>query len=451
MKKIFTLSAAFVAAMSLSFTAAVAENVYGFAGSGTEADPYQLTSAADFATLAEKITADNTGQSEFFKVANDIDFAGVTYQPIAYTGANTAAKATIKFAGVIDGNEKSISNLVFNNPSAICAGLVGTLAADGVIKNLTVDESCSFAGDQYIAAFVGMSLGTVDNCINKANVTSKGTSAAGVVGNVQAGASLTNCTNYGNIQASTYAAGVSGMAIGAATFDHLVNYGDIRVVGSQGATGKAGSAAQAGGVVGTAFGTVTNCTNNGKVINAGFDATLYPEAVNELTPDKDGKNVGGIAAWAQKDTEISDCVNNGQAEGFSAVGGILGIANSTGIVVKNCTNNGQLQATVDCLGGIVANAQKDDTKVINCTNNGVLLADGLENAGNIVGKSTIIVEDCHRASHLPVLPLDTDQVTTAIFQVEQNTAEGVAFDIAGRRAMSASGLQIVNGQVRFVR
>jgi len=450
MTKIFTLSAAFVAAMSLTFANASAENVYGFAGSGTEADPYQLTSAADFATLAEKITAENTGAGEYFQLANDIDFTGVTYTPIAYTGAITAAKATVKFAGSLDGNAKSITNLVYDNPSALCAGLIGTLDAAGIVKNLIVESSCKFSGNQYIAAVVGMALGTVDNCINKADITASGTTAAGIVGNVQAGAFITYDSNYGTIQAATYAAGVSGMAIGAATFDHLFNYGSVRVVGSVNSnTNKASSAAQAGGVLGTAYGTVVCCSNFGEVTNLGFDASLYPDAINELTADKDGKNTGGIAAWAQKETTISYCTNDGKVQGMTAVGGILGIANADGVVLENCVNDGEVIGTVNNVGGIIGTSQKTTTKVVSCANNGVVTAEGIDNAGNIVGNSAIVIENCTRAPGLAVLPLDNEQVTR-IQAIEANGDAAVAYDLFGRLAKS-NGLKVANGKVFLVR
>lgn len=428
-------------------------NSWNLVGRGTKGNPYKLYDAADFKSMADSCTATNNGTGEYFQLMNAVDFTDVTYTPIAYTGQNTAAKATVKFNGVLDGNDQMIFNLVYNDPSAVSAGLIGTLDTEGVVKNLTIDETCSFTGSQYIGAIAGMTLGRIEGCTNEAAITATGTSAAGIAGNVQAGATIYNCNNMGNVQAATYAAGISGMAVGAATFDYLVNYGTIKVVGSKTAAGKAGAAAQAGGVLGTAYGTVSNCVNYGEVINNGFDATLYPDAINELTSD--GKNAGGIAAWAQKETTISQCYNYGKVTGLSGVGGILGIANQASIVISECTNKGEVTGTVDNVSGIVANAVKDDTKATACVNYGVVTAKDIANAGNIIGNAAILTENCSRASNLEALPLDTESITivdpSSIEAIEAVSTEGPAYDLFGHKTTGRQGMFIRNGRVMIIR
>ena len=360
MKKIFTL---FVA-LAATLTVMAQSNAYNLKGTGTEADPYQIATANDFDAVAKAITADNTGAGEFFKITDDLDFTGFSFAPIAYTGGITAKNATVKFAGTFDGDNHLIKNLTYNNADGSCAALFGTVDAAGVVKNIKVDASCSFSGKQYVAAIVGMLLGKVSNCDNAANITASGTAAAGIVGNVQAGAVVEGCSNSGSIQAATYAAGCCGMTIGAAEFTNLNNSGAIRVVGSVGTTGAAGAAQHAAGIIGGGAGAckVKGCVNSGTVTNNGFDATLYPTASTEkLKADSNGSNAGGIVGYTTASYDITECTNDGTVTGLLKVGGIIG--NTTkAVTITSCVNNGTVTATGDAsLAGQIAGTKDNIT------------------------------------------------------------------------------------------
>ena len=115
-------------------------------GSGTEADPYQIGSAEDFAA----ITWQNS--SGYFKLTDNITVT----KPCDAT-----------FKGTFDGDGHTVT-LTLNVTSGN-AGLFGETGGGAVIKNLTVDaDVTSTAGSNYAATagLVGKVSGstTVENC-----------------------------------------------------------------------------------------------------------------------------------------------------------------------------------------------------------------------------------------------------------------------------------------------
>ena len=145
-----------------------------WAGTGTAADPYQITSAEELAGLAYA-SVGNTYSGVHFKLLNNIDLAGHKWKPIGSAGS--------KFKGTFNGNGKIITNLyilakdgetVALNDSA---GLFGVIE-DATIKNLGIDtaEIVVYGGDAvgwstkgYVGTLVGISYksgsgSTIENC-----------------------------------------------------------------------------------------------------------------------------------------------------------------------------------------------------------------------------------------------------------------------------------------------
>ncbi|MDD2973111.1 MAG: carbohydrate-binding domain-containing protein, partial [Lachnospiraceae bacterium] len=91
-----------------------------FKGEGTEASPYEISTAKELADLAAAV---NNGKADYisahYKLTADIDLSGIpSWTPIGtYVIGN--AEATKPFKGTFDGNGKTIRNLKINAPSAI--------------------------------------------------------------------------------------------------------------------------------------------------------------------------------------------------------------------------------------------------------------------------------------------------------------------------------------------
>jgi hypothetical protein len=91
-----------------------------------------------------------------------------------------------------------------------------------------------------------------------------------------------------------------------------------------------------GGIVGSAYGNITNCkVNSGSSASKMTITVINPEAL--VTSLTDGDNVGGIIGYiGEGSTLISDCEVNGvEVIGARQVGGISGFANY-GNTISNC-------------------------------------------------------------------------------------------------------------------
>ncbi len=209
--------------------------------SNPKATDYAITDAYDW--LA--IIADSNNQKKFeyhtgvpttyetfsgitLWLTNDINFAGIEFDAdgdkvygrnetmVAYYGADTG-----RFKGTIQGQGFAFKNLKWDWETTTGGSnyrTVGLIAnADGsVIRDLTLDSSCSFAINRtvttnktYAEAYMGLLIGvgynnpTFINCHNEADVTvvkeSNATLSIGVFGRCTTGLTLINCGNSGNI------------------------------------------------------------------------------------------------------------------------------------------------------------------------------------------------------------------------------------------------------------
>lgn len=171
----------------------------------------------------------------------------------------------------------------------------------------------------------------------------------------------------------------------------------------------ASKASYAGGIVGmitSAGGTVTNCTNRatvtapsncyaGGIIGHTNGVATIANCVNYGSVTA-GRNVGGIiggSGLAGAKMTITDVTNHGAVTGSANyVGGIVGYINSKGNVLTNCTNTGDVTGA-NCVGGIVGllnqngmSATVDGATVENCTLSGTQSVGGW--IGRISAKST---------------------------------------------------------------
>ena len=163
----------------------------------------------------------------------------------------------------------------------------------------------------------------------------------------------------------------------------------------------------AGGIVGwKRKGTISNCTNTGKVIGNGKDSEektvvggICGMAENGCTIINshnngfiyaEGRYVGGIAGQIYGKTTIDGCYNSGSIEGKrGSVGGIAGCITDNSIV-KNSGNSGKIIGKELNFGGIIGIMTFQNTDnaakctVEKCYNNGQVY--GGKYVGGIVGR-----------------------------------------------------------------
>ncbi len=353
--------------------------------------PKTINNADELVALFEGDDLLTAGAADEVIIAADIDMTGKTL------------KAAPSFAGILNGNGKSIKNWTTSTP------IFETLA--GTVKNLTIDASCVVTpGSLTFGIIANNSEGTISNVTNNANISysiADATEEGAILIAPFAGSStgaIRNCTNNGNITltsaAGLYAAGISGIA-----------------------------AYQAGAT--------ENCTNNGKIHMQSLytsNKSVVVGAIGKAVPC-----IGGLVAYCGPGFSMDNCTNLGNVTFIQTaiekntagtanmnrhmLGGLVGASQGD---IKNSTNSGALNitgTTTDgsdynaieynyCIGGITGGeyfvsggGANDVTDIINCKNTGKITVafDGSKansTLGGIVGwpceesASTVITDKC---------------------------------------------------------
>jgi|GEM_PF-488554 len=282
---------------------------------------------ADIATVEEFVDLmnDSSKWSGNYKLAADIDLTGIAQTSIG--------DSTTPYAGVFDGNGYTIKG--------ISAPVFGEISG-ATVKNLTVEGTVN-ASTAGAAGIVGVitNIGTVQNCINYATVTSTADRVGGVVGVISGKLSsgtiiIDGCVNYGDVMGSTNVGGVVGRfetgADGINGIYHVqncANYGAINANES------------VSGVIGL----YTN--------NASYSLSYIENNFNAGEVESAGDRVGGIAGYfrvyakTMMDVAVRNCMNSGKISSTLAsakIGGIVGQGNgsSGAYVLENNYNSGSV-------------------------------------------------------------------------------------------------------------
>ena len=188
---------------------------------------YLISNAAELEKFSDMV--ETGGQSVYnkAKLTADIDMAGVTHKPIG-GGANDSNK----FNSTFDGQNHTISNMTsFTRTENV--GLFSWVRGSSIIKNLTIDETCTITGTDHVAAFVGkIQAGDnvrFENCINRATVIcSNNHAAAFVAKSFTAGlkTNMINCGNAGRIESGLNACALVSWNTGG-TIKNCWNVGEI--------------------------------------------------------------------------------------------------------------------------------------------------------------------------------------------------------------------------------
>ncbi|MBQ5714390.1 MAG: hypothetical protein IIV77_07875 [Bacteroidaceae bacterium] len=188
---------------------------------------YLISNAAELEKFSDMVETGGQSADNKARLTADIDMAGVTHKPIG-GGANDDNK----FNSTFDGQNHTISNMVsFTRTENV--GLFSWVRGSSIIKNLTIDGSCTIEGTEHVAAFVGkIQVGDnvrFENCINEATVRCSGNHAAAFVGkSFTPGlkANMINCGNAGRIEAGLNACALVSWNTGG-TIKNCWNVGEI--------------------------------------------------------------------------------------------------------------------------------------------------------------------------------------------------------------------------------
>jgi beta-lactam-binding protein with PASTA domain len=158
-------------------------------GSGTEADPYKIGTAADWQALMST----SVNWNKHFILIADLDLQRISVTPIG--------NSTTNFSGSFNGNGHIIRNATINMAGSNYVGLFGYIDTAGRVYNLGLD-SANVTGDLYVGALAGRNLGTVITCYTNGTVISKKDDAGGLIG-YNAG-TVSNCYSETSVTALLY-------------------------------------------------------------------------------------------------------------------------------------------------------------------------------------------------------------------------------------------------------
>lgn len=172
-----------------------AVSISPIAGTGTEADPFIISSTGEWNLFAYTIRNGNSYSGQFVKLDADINVSTIA-----------GSQESHPFSGTFDGGLHTITATITDNAAytALFRYINGA-----TIKNLKVAGTID--GGQYAAGIVGAVQGTgdntIENCVATANVVG-GSHIGGIVGNGQAGnVSMTGCVYAGLMKGGTEAKG----------------------------------------------------------------------------------------------------------------------------------------------------------------------------------------------------------------------------------------------------
>lgn len=368
----------------------------GFEGSGTEADPYLLETAADWALFGKNVTAGESYTGKYFKMTEDVYLSHHKFNPVGegsfdydaqgnkVSGGFYPGGAEKLFGGSLDGNGKTVHIRFYRNERNLA--LFRGLAAGGKICNLSVD------GDIYVtdgtiwmaAGLVGYNAGIIENCRNYADITAYSRMAG--IASRTAGI-IENCYNYGELYCGSNdcrVGGIAGEATAGSLIKNCINNGSV--TGGMYVGGIAGYSSDGG---------IDKCENTAKITGktnvGGICARMTANYVSDCdnrgdiectaalpAKNSDHQNIAGICGYADKNSSINRCNNYGSLTGKNMeyiVGGITGHLNMSS--VSGCVNYGDITgsnqginaAMRGYIGGIAGWAE-NSSSLSECTNLG---------------------------------------------------------------------------------
>ena len=212
-KRAFALLLMLLMLALLAPVAAWAQSFGG--GSGTETDPYIITTVEHMNQLASAVNNGTSYIFKYFRMYADIDFAGASFKGIGEKN-NNAQTGYNMFEGCFDGNGHTIKGMrsVY---STNYHGLFNIIGAIATIKNLTMAD-CVIEGAENVGAIAGFMNGNytetghgVRDCKVAEDVRVTGTTdVGGIVGSTQGNSDIYGCTFLGTVSGNNWVGAITG-------------------------------------------------------------------------------------------------------------------------------------------------------------------------------------------------------------------------------------------------
>lgn len=204
----------------------IANKAYALGGGGTEADPYRITSFADFQEFASNSPYWTTGVYTQLEVDLDLhpQLSGRQVYSTAVIAPDTSLTSGfqgVAFSGVFDGRNHTISWLHIRDydNSKDYLGLFG--GSNGVIKNLRLDNCSVRSGHWAIGGLVGFNIGTISDCsiATRQAYDIKGDAYVGGLVGYNSYGTIQRCFSKGGIYGNSNVGGLIGYNASSTVLD----------------------------------------------------------------------------------------------------------------------------------------------------------------------------------------------------------------------------------------
>ena len=375
-----------------------AENWNTIEGSGTESDPYKLSTTRNLLAMKAALVK---GQMTYFKLMNDIDMSsienwdplnpdepydlGIVFDGGGHSLKNLKSKGQVysSFFGVLYGkcyNVKFVDAEIVsasNSGAGIIGGYIGTKNIPAIVSGVEASGTVTCNGKGQSVGGLGGNAreATIENCtvnVNVSNPMGAGSAwdnrnmAGGIAGKtIGSEVTIKNCVVRGIVEITegtswTYTGGIVGWQgdAGAEIKDCEV-YATVKSAGER-----------VGGIVGHyQGGTLSGCKFYGEV-----------NAASRLA--------GGIAGITSSESTIENCLSSGKIVCKNIVGGIVGMNENT-LTIRCCESSSTIEINVngvDGVGGVLGLASNGKTVIVeDCIFSGNMNVPTGQRVGGIVG------------------------------------------------------------------
>ena len=314
-------------------------------GSGTSDDPYQISTAAQLAYLAQEVNSGSTYEDTYFELIDDIDLSACDWTPIGTSEYN--------FDGTFNGAGHEITDLTIgteddSDSTLTYAGLFGFVGEDGVIEDTGVVDAAIYtsASSVDVGEIVGYNKGTVINCYATGSAVGGSSANVGSLAGYSTGA-VENCYATGSVTggSDSYVGGLVG--VNASTITNCYAVGDV--------TG--GSDAYVGGIVGG---------NDDATITAGY----YNSDATQIVDSTESDTTKGVG--------YGDDVSTGESSDYMTSSSFVTLL------------NGNIDSNTDWFSWMLDSADNNDGyPVLTYT----YTLNAYATAGSVSGSTKIIVTD----------------------------------------------------------
>lgn len=319
-----------------------------WAGSGTEAAPYEIPDVGKLTALQTQVNENGFSYTgKWFRLTNNIDLNNELWTPIGVDALHS-------FGGSLDGSGKTISGLKVETDrqwAGLFSSVRGTYGVPMTMRDLTLKDgsvTTTFTGTSFCGGLVAIVEG--ETALELRNVVAENLTVSGGISGSggllgRGRVAMTNCHNRGGFVTGGYAGGLAGMGYSNLQ-DHVLAgcTNSAKVVGKRTAGGMTGNETHSDG-------SYTSCANSGSIsATQGYASGIAAGGSYERCSNSGavtGKEAAGICVNGSKAT---NCSNTGAVTGTgtgTGTGYAAGILTNDGYggTVEFCWNTGSVEAS----------------------------------------------------------------------------------------------------------